>query len=1009
MASVIVGATVAIPAEKAVVDMSGTAGADAWLRLAEGGPGHGDGGAAEIEEPEEEEDLDVLLTALAALSCCGSSVVNHGNDAAVTLWAGLQQMKVPWVRFRTAEARLRARTIEALARVRHHDPAQLSQWQADTTRPPWREELPSLVEKRWLEQAESIDQAAVAEGQHAVDLLCSLDCEPSLCSTDLCWHCWHKEECGGCPPQLSELLRHARAMSAQAAPAHQARLIEQQWGYLAELASRVSCIVQEAGTSQRTRVLVLGGVGVAAVAACRAGAEAAVLWQPQAELAAVARRVVALNGMTAKIAIAEELAGDALAAAAATAHIVALEGLEPDGLFGCGALAQFHQLAKAVAVAKKDHARGKESGEFKVAPAVLPSVISCCVALAESRLTSATGTDVCLEPFADAYGGLAPLPRAAEVEEEDESVGINGNNVRQDHAFGAGKSNSSIVRPRLLSNYVPVFKLELAEMLAATWRQASMEASKALTSVLTQGTSSLLLSATRAGRPDAFLARFQTLLCRDGGVCDEREGAWWTLDSLFSLPARLKEVRCDAAVEVQARWNPHRLWFEVTDSSLFAAPPLARVHLLEWYSEMMNDKPRNTAFAAAISSAVRARREKGSCRVVDLGCGAGVLSVLASKEGADEVVGVEITPHLARCAQRVTASQTGGAANGRAVSVMCADLRTVAFDDDEHRFDVVVSELLDAGGLGERIVQFMRHAKSHLLRSDGDVVPRRLRIHAVLADVRLPAVAGVEVGLPLEPFWLPARAASGEWLGMDLDIGAQFTAASEPLEVFALDFSGPQASLASALQERDLSFNLLRNSSSNQVTHRCNAVVWWFEADVGGDAPILSSAPACFRHPEASATHWVQAVAGLGPWTLDAREARAVCMRLRTDGVHLTWTPRGLEPLSTPSLLADAEEHEEAQGRVSRSAQPRFPLLPLPEVEQTPHSTPALEVEAWRNARQENAEGLRSLRTDADKAGDFARLHALQAAVLHLAAQPGFFGLAAIPEAISPLLKDFFP
>merc|ERR1712008_516514 len=108
-------------------------------------------------------------------------------------------------------------------------------------------------------------------------------------------------------------------------------------------------------------------------------------------------------------------------------------------------------------------------------------------------------------------------------------------------------------------------------------------------------------------------------------------------------------------------------------------------------------------------------------------------------------------------------------------------------------------------------------------------------------------------------------------------------------------------------------------------------------------------------------------------------------------------------------LVDDAEEHEDGQGHATNTPRPQLQLLPLPEVAQAPYCTPASEVEAWRSAGQENAEGLRSLRTDADKAGDFARLHAMQAAVLHLAAQPGLFGLAATPEAISPLLKDFFP
>ena len=31
---------------------------------------------------------------------------------------------------------------------------------------------------------------------------------------------------------------------------------------------------------------------------------------------------------------------------------------------------------------------------------------------------------------------------------------------------------------------------------------------------------------------------------------------------------------------------------------------------------------------------------------------------------------------------------------------------------DQDRYDVIVAELLDAGGLGEKIVPFLRHAKS---------------------------------------------------------------------------------------------------------------------------------------------------------------------------------------------------------------------------------------------------------------------------------------------------------
>ena len=53
---------------------------------------------------------------------------------------------------------------------------------------------------------------------------------------------------------------------------------------------------------------------------------------------------------------------------------------------------------------------------------------------------------------------------------------------------------------------------------------------------------------------------------------------------------------------------------------------------------MMNDLPRNIAYAKAIESAVKRHRGNGDatkpCRVVDIGCGAGLLSLLALKAGA---------------------------------------------------------------------------------------------------------------------------------------------------------------------------------------------------------------------------------------------------------------------------------------------------------------------------------------------------------------------------------------
>lgn len=56
---------------------------------------------------------------------------------------------------------------------------------------------------------------------------------------------------------------------------------------------------------------------------------------------------------------------------------------------------------------------------------------------------------------------------------------------------------------------------------------------------------------------------------------------------------------------------------------------------------------------------------------------------------------------------------------------------------------MVVAELLDAGGLGEKIVPFMRHAKARLLKPGGRCLPRGLRIRGVLLHLKLAKCHGV--------------------------------------------------------------------------------------------------------------------------------------------------------------------------------------------------------------------------------------------------------------------------
>ena len=65
---------------------------------------------------------------------------------------------------------------------------------------------------------------------------------------------------------------------------------------------------------------------------------------------------------------------------------------------------------------------------------------------------------------------------------------------------------------------------------------------------------------------------------------------------------------------------------------------------------MMNDASRNEAYQLAIRRAIGNRT---NLQVLDLGCGAGLLSMMAARAGAERVTAVEATPILAEMARAV--------------------------------------------------------------------------------------------------------------------------------------------------------------------------------------------------------------------------------------------------------------------------------------------------------------------------------------------------------------------
>ena len=139
------------------------------------------------------------------------------------------------------------------------------------------------------------------------------------------------------------------------------------------------------------------------------------------------------------------------------------------------------------------------------------------------------------------------------------------------------------------------------------------------------------------------------------------------------------------------------------------------------YQTMMMDRVRMSAFHAAIG-----RVAPGSV-VVELGVGLGPLSMMALNAGARRVYGIEADEEALETAVALIANAGLG---DRFVAVAGVSQKT----ELPEPADVLISETLDASGVGENTCASMRDAAARFLSPDGVVVPGRLSCFAALAS-----------------------------------------------------------------------------------------------------------------------------------------------------------------------------------------------------------------------------------------------------------------------------------
>lgn len=252
-----------------------------------------------------------------------------------------------------------------------------------------------------------------------------------------------------------------------------------------------------------------------------------------------------------------------------------------------------------------------------------------------------------------------------------------------------------------------------------------------------------------------------------------------------------------------------------------------QLQLFDDHHDMLADRVRMDAYAESIRQVVRS-----GDRVVDLGAGLGILGFLALKAGAAHVYALEKS-------DSIELARAVAAANGLSDRVTFFHGNSRDFSLDEPA-DLLLSETLGSFGVEENTLDFTLDARRRLLKPDGRLLPRALRLWLAPA-CHEGAKAKVEFwrsiqGLDFSPAIdeLVSRMAPADVSVEDLMAAPQVFAEVDLRQHEALSLS------------RALLYPILRPGA-------VYGLAGWFQADLAPGV-LISTAP------NAPATHWRQAL-----------------------------------------------------------------------------------------------------------------------------------------------------
>jgi len=211
---------------------------------------------------------------------------------------------------------------------------------------------------------------------------------------------------------------------------------------------------------------------------------------------------------------------------------------------------------------------------------------------------------------------------------------------------------------------------------------------------------------------------------------------------------------------------------------------------------LLQDTERNEKFdlalKAALSDSGKNKEDQKGQAVLDIGTGSGLLSLLAAKHGARFVTACDTDLELCKAARQAVVDNGFTTDTVKVLNVSSMDLHPADMNEG-HLADVLVSEVLDSGLIGEDVLPTLRDARARLCKPNCKIIPSSAQVYAQI--IHSPTLRSWHQLPAAKDLPSPTKGCAGPGGPLPLDLpsflkmeaGKSYTLA-DPISVFDFDF-----------------------------------------------------------------------------------------------------------------------------------------------------------------------------------------------------------------------------